>query len=76
MVWTHFRDEEVTARHQHDCTLCGEMILKDEKYSKRTGADEGIITMHMHLECKKESDKWSPDDWDSFSAYEMERPKK
>lgn len=75
MVWTHFRDEELKARHQHDCLLCGEKIEKDEKYIKRTGADEGIITMHMHPECKKESDKWDQSDWETFTAYEMPRPK-
>ena len=75
MVWTHFRDEELTARTQHDCTLCGEKIVPGDKYIKRTGADNGIITMHMHPECKEESDKWEPEDWDCFSAYEMDRPK-
>lgn len=74
MSWTHIRDEEVKARKKHKCLLCGEDIEIGEKYVKRTGTDDGIITMKMHKECEKESSEWDEGDWQCISPYEMERP--
>ncbi len=45
-----------------------------EIYAKRTGIDDGIVTMKMHKECEEESSRWHPDDWESLSVYEMEWP--
>ena len=75
MSWYHLRDEDVKARKNHRCILCGEDILVGEVYRQRTGTDEGEIhTMRMHQECQKESAKWDSDDWECWEPYEMDRP--
>ncbi|MFQ5786488.1 MAG: hypothetical protein ACE5H1_00760 [Thermodesulfobacteriota bacterium] len=74
MSWTWLRDERVKAKKVHKCLLCGEDIEVGEYYQKRTGTNDGIITMKMHEECKEESDSWDECDWQTFGPYEMERP--
>lgn len=75
MSWTFLEEITVKARKEHSCFCCGETILKGTKYVKRTGVDDEIMTMKMHPECEKATSKLSPDEWESFSEGELERPR-
>jgi hypothetical protein len=59
--------ENVKARRDYHCDLCGERIKKGDKYSRRTGAcDDGMWTMHMHPECELYEQHPGTVDWDWY----------
>jgi hypothetical protein len=45
--------EIVVARKEHQCTWCGETILKGESYHKWKSVDDSWFTSKMHNECHK-----------------------
>ena len=74
MSWTCLDEVTVKARKEHQCFCCGGSILKGETYIRRTGVDDGIMTMKMHPECEKATSNWTADEWESFWEGELERP--
>lgn len=77
MSWTHINTTERRCTIEKNCFLCGEKILKGEKYISRTGTDNGrILTFAMHKECEAVSSEWDDDDWESFSYGDMDRPER
>lgn len=63
--WTCLSNTEVKARKEYKCCLCGLRIRKGAKYIRRTGVDEGVVTMRMHAVCEDASKKWDVMDWET-----------
>jgi hypothetical protein len=72
---THLSSTTPTARKEHQCSWCSELILKGEKYSRWNGIHEGDFQSNaMHLECAKACRKtFSEYGWDEYDPYQMMR---
>ena len=63
-------DDNVKARKQHRCDLCGEAIAIGEEHRHWTGKDGGeFLASHQHLECVAVTvaDRWDAMDWECHS---------
>jgi hypothetical protein len=45
MSGRYLKEKTISARKEHVCTLCGELILLGEKYIYRFGTDDGPVVM-------------------------------
>ena len=75
MSWTCLREKTVIAKKEHRCFMCMETIEKGDKYVRRVGVDDEMLTMKMHPECENASIGWGIDDWESFREGDLKRPK-
>ena len=41
-----FTDKMVTARKEHECSCCGNMIIRGERYRSMTGRFDGELMSH------------------------------
>lgn len=79
MTWTEWHHAYIkSARNQHLCTWCGELIDKGTPYSRWLGksGDDDPLVYRMHPECVTASEEWSNDvaDWgDEYFPGEFRR---
>ena len=72
---THLSTETPTARKEHQCGWCGEMVLVGEKYNRWNGIHEGDFQSNaMHSECAVACHDLLSQGWDDeYYPYEHMR---
>lgn len=68
MNWIGIRRQ--TARKQHKCNWCGELIMPGEVYDRNVYFDRGIGDDPLHVECSDAMAHWcSEEDTDEYYPF-------